>query len=45
MNFGPIVKAVREMKYDGYFAAEAFPYPTPEEAARQTVTKFRALFG
>ena len=44
MDFGPIVEAVNEMNYDGFFAAEAFPYPTPREAAKQTVEKFRELF-
>jgi sugar phosphate isomerase/epimerase len=45
MDFEPIVAAVREIGYDGYFGAEALPYPSPAEAARQTVTKFRELFG
>jgi sugar phosphate isomerase/epimerase len=44
-DFGAVVAAVREIGYDGYFAAEAFPYPSPEEAAQQTVKKFRELFG
>src|SRR5262245_52188757 len=44
-DFDAVVAAVREIGYDGYFAAEAFPYPNPEEAARQTVKKFRDLFG
>jgi sugar phosphate isomerase/epimerase len=45
LDFGPVVKAVRETKFAGYFAAEAFAYPNPEEAARQTVRRFRELFG
>jgi sugar phosphate isomerase/epimerase len=45
MNYAPIVAAVREIGFDGYFAAEALPYPNPDEAAKQTVTKFRELFG
>jgi len=44
-DFAPVVAAVREIGYDGYFAAEAFPYPDPEGAARQTVKRFRELFG
>jgi sugar phosphate isomerase/epimerase len=44
MDFLPIVAAVRDIKFDGYFAAEAFPYPSPEDAARQTVSRFRELF-
>lgn len=43
MDFRPIVAAVRDIGYDGYFAAEAFPYPSPHEAARQTIQKFREL--
>jgi sugar phosphate isomerase/epimerase len=44
-DFDAVVAAIREIGYEGYFAAEAFPYPTPEEAARQTVKRFRELFG
>jgi sugar phosphate isomerase/epimerase len=43
-DFGAVVSAVRAIGYDGYFAAEAFPYPNPEEAARQTEKRFRELF-
>jgi sugar phosphate isomerase/epimerase len=45
LDFGPVVKAVREMGFDGYFGAECFPFPDPDAAARQTVTRFRELFG
>jgi sugar phosphate isomerase/epimerase len=45
LDFGQVVAAVREIGFDGYFAAEALPYPSPEEAARQTVKRFRELFG
>ena len=44
LDFGPILQAVQEMNFDGYFAAEAFPYPTPRDAAKQTIEKFRELF-
>jgi sugar phosphate isomerase/epimerase len=44
LDFGPVVKAVREIEFGGYFGAEAFAFPSPEEAAKQTVTKFRELF-
>ncbi len=37
MQFGPIIAALREINYDGYLCAEAFPYPDPHEAARQTM--------
>jgi len=43
-DFDAVVAAVREIGYDGYFAAEALPYPNPEAAARQTVRRFRELF-
>jgi sugar phosphate isomerase/epimerase len=43
-DFGAVVAAVREIGYDGYFAAEALPYPNSEEAARQTVKRFREFF-
>jgi len=32
-------------KFDGYFAAEAFPYPTSEAAARQTVGAVSGVAG
>jgi sugar phosphate isomerase/epimerase len=43
-DFGPIVKAVRDIGFDGYFGAEALPYPNPVEAAKQTVRAFREMF-
>jgi sugar phosphate isomerase/epimerase len=44
LDFGQVVAAVREIGFDGYFAAEALPYPNPEGAARQTVKRFKELF-
>ena len=41
MQFGPIISALREIDYQGYLCAEAFPHPTPEEAARQTIRAYR----
>jgi sugar phosphate isomerase/epimerase len=41
MQFGPIIQALREIDYQGYLCAEAFPYPNPHEAARQTMRAFR----
>jgi len=41
MSFGPIIDALREINYEGYLCAEAFPFPDPEEAARQTMRAFR----
>jgi sugar phosphate isomerase/epimerase len=45
IDFGEVVSALRDIGYDGYLAAEALPYPNPEAAARQTVKRFRELFG
>jgi sugar phosphate isomerase/epimerase len=44
-DFAPIVAAVREIGFSGYFGAECLPYPTPADAAKQTVKRFRELFG
>jgi sugar phosphate isomerase/epimerase len=41
MQFGPIIDALRDIDYQGYLCAEAFPYPTPEEAAKQTIRAYR----
>ena len=41
MQFGPIIDALRQIDYQGYLCAEAFPYPDPHEAARQTMRAFR----
>lgn len=45
LPLGPVVAAVRDIGFAGYFAAEAFPYPNPRDAAKQTIEKFRQLFG
>ena len=34
------VAALREIGYQGYLSAEAFPYPTPDAAAEQTIRAF-----
>ncbi len=41
MQYGRIIDALRAIQYDGYLCAEAFPYPNPHEAARQTMRAFR----
>jgi len=41
MQFGPILAALRSIGYDGYLCAEAFPWPDPHEAARQTMRAFQ----
>jgi sugar phosphate isomerase/epimerase len=42
-DFAPIVAAVRDIGFTGYFGAECLPYPSPAEAAKQTVKRFREL--
>lgn len=39
------VAALREIGYAGYLSAEAFPYPDPDAAARQTINAFRYFVG
>ncbi|MEM1069022.1 MAG: sugar phosphate isomerase/epimerase family protein [Planctomycetota bacterium] len=41
MQYGRIIQALRDIKYEGYLCAEAFPYPDPHEAARQTMRAFQ----
>jgi sugar phosphate isomerase/epimerase len=41
MQYGRIIEALRQINYEGYLCAEAFPYPDPHEAARQTMRAFR----
>ena len=40
-DFGPIFAALNEIGYKGYVSAEAFPYPDPDAAARQTIETFK----
>ncbi len=39
-----IAAALREVGYDGYVSAEAFPFPNPDEAAAQTIIAFKQFF-
>ena len=41
LQFGAVIEALREIGYEGYLSAEAFPHPDPHEAARQTMRAFR----
>ncbi|QEF96954.1 D-tagatose 3-epimerase [Stieleria maiorica] len=41
MQYGRIIEALRTIGYRGYLCAEAFPWPDPHEAARQTMRAFR----
>jgi sugar phosphate isomerase/epimerase len=45
MKYGPIIDALREIDYQGYLCAEAFPYPDAHEAARQTMRAYRYWTG
>ena len=45
MQYGPIIDALREIQYDGYLCAEAFPYPDPHTAARQTMRAYQYWTG
>jgi sugar phosphate isomerase/epimerase len=40
----PIAQALKEIAYQGYVSAEAFPWPNPDAAAEQTIKAFRAHF-
>ena len=40
----PIAAALKETGYDGCISAEAFAWPSPEDAARQTIDSFRKYF-
>jgi sugar phosphate isomerase/epimerase len=48
MGFGhtdmePIIKALREISYNGYLSAEVLPWPDSEGAARQTMKAYQEL--
>lgn len=42
--YGPIVAALRDIGYDGYVSAEAFPWPDSRRAAEQTQRAYRYWF-
>lgn len=44
MQYGAIAEALAEIGYEGYASAEAFPIPDSDEAARQTIETFKAVF-
>lgn len=44
IDYAPIAAALTEIGYDGYLSAEAFAYPDPDAAARQTIESFRRFF-
>ncbi len=41
MQFAPIIAALREIDYQGYLCAEAFPWPDSHTAAKQTMRAFQ----
>jgi len=41
MDFAPICTALKEIGYDGYLCAEAFPYPNSQAAAEATINAFK----
>lgn len=43
-DMAPISKALKEISYEGYVSAEAFPWPDSNAAAKQTIQEFRKLF-
>lgn len=44
LDYPPIVTALREIDYNGFASVEAFPYPDPDAAARQTIQAFQRYF-
>ncbi|MEM9586321.1 MAG: sugar phosphate isomerase/epimerase family protein [Planctomycetota bacterium] len=44
MDFAPIAAAIKEIGYDGYLSAEAFPLPDAETAAVKTIEAFKQHF-
>lgn len=43
-DYAPIAAALREIQYTGYASAEAFAWPDPDSAARQTLNTFQKYF-
>ncbi|HET6426179.1 MAG TPA: sugar phosphate isomerase/epimerase family protein [Planctomycetaceae bacterium] len=41
MPYGPIIAALRQIQYDGYLSAEAFPWPNSDAAAEQTMRAYQ----
>ncbi|HAP06321.1 MAG TPA: sugar phosphate isomerase [Planctomycetaceae bacterium] len=45
IDFTPIAAALKQMRWQGYASAEAFPLPDSQIAAEQTIQTWRRLFG
>ncbi|MCA9076251.1 MAG: sugar phosphate isomerase/epimerase [Planctomycetaceae bacterium] len=43
MEYSPIIAALREIGYEGYLSAEAFPWPDSNAAAKQTIDEYRSV--
>jgi sugar phosphate isomerase/epimerase len=44
IEFGPVLKAIQAMKYDGWITIELYPYiDDPDEAARTALTRVKSL--
>ncbi|MEX1224499.1 MAG: sugar phosphate isomerase/epimerase family protein [Pirellulales bacterium] len=43
-DFAPIAAALREIEFNGYASAEAFPYPDSATAAETTIAAYRKWF-
>ena len=43
-DIAPIARALTDIRYEGCVSAEAFDWPDPETAARQTINSFRKYF-
>ena len=39
-----VAKALQEINYNGYVSAEAFPWPSSQAAAAQTIQSFKQYF-
>jgi len=44
IDFSPIVRALRDVNYQGYVSAECFPLPDSEAAAAASIETYRRLF-
>ncbi len=44
LDYAPIAQALGEIGYHGFASAEAFAYPDPDAAAKQTIETFRRFF-
>lgn len=45
MDYVPMISALKEIGYEGYLCAEAFPFPDSDAAAKQTIDSFKSLVG